>query len=79
MTEWISTEGHVPSEPGWYPTLTDWRTASLHPGMHRWLGAKWASSRPERIEFFSTEPFGTAHGASSCAHTLGPGPPRSSA
>lgn len=70
MTCWIPSSDTLPTEPGWYPTLSDWRTGSLHPGTRRWLGTKWASGVPERIAFYCPEAFDEAQPAASRAFTL---------
>jgi hypothetical protein len=70
MSCWIPVDRSAPREPGWYPTRSNWRTATLHPGAKLWLGAKWASPAPERIEFFCPEVFEDPHSASSRAFDL---------
>ena len=70
MTCWIPSSDTLPTEAGWYPTLSDWRTSSLHPGSRRWLGTKWAAGAPERIAFYCPEAFAEPEEAASRAFTL---------
>lgn len=70
MTAWLAGDGPLPSKAGWYPTLSNWGTKSLHPGAKRWLGKKWATSVPDRIAFFSSEPFDCPHAAAAKAFSL---------
>lgn len=70
MSGWISSSAAKPSLPGWYPTLSDWRTRTRHPGAKKWLGTKWATTCPERIVFFATERFDDPCEASSRAYDI---------
>jgi hypothetical protein len=74
MSGWISTKDVLPSLPGWYPTLSNWRTRTLHEGAKHWLGTKWASSCPEKIEFFAPERFDDPIEAGALAYDLGASP-----
>jgi hypothetical protein len=69
---WTPARESDPCEPGWYPTRSNWNTASLHPGAKLWLGKEWASSASERIEFYCPEAFDGPYGASSRAFELDP-------
>ena len=69
MTRWISSTAGNPPAVGWYSTLSNWGTANRHPGAQRWLGTKWASSCPHRIEFYSPVAFPEPHAAARYAFT----------
>ena len=70
MSRWIPSDFATPSLPGWYPVLSNWQTGTRHESARRWLGTKWRSTCPERIEFFAPERFDDPHQAASRAYEI---------